>query len=79
MVVPDAGAAADQAMPGQALCYVTGDAASAASAIGHAIDNLPAMRAAAALSAPDVRPMDRHFDELFARYAEIVSMRRRAA
>lgn len=79
MVVPDSGAAADQAQPGQALCYVTGDAASAANVIGQAIDNLPAMRAAAVRAAPAVRPMDAHFDELFARYAQLASSARRAA
>lgn len=91
MVVPDEGAAADQAQPdasdpavvaggtpGRALTYITGDAASAASVIGRAIDNLPAMQAAALAAVPAVRPMDAHFDELFARYAELAAARRAA-
>jgi alpha-1,6-mannosyltransferase len=79
MVVPDEGAAFDQAVPGQALTYVTGDAASAASMIGAAIDTLPALRQAATASAPAVRQMDRHFEELFAAYEQLVSGARRAA
>jgi alpha-1,6-mannosyltransferase len=91
MVVPDEGAAADQAQPdaadpdviaggtpGRALTYLTGDAASAASVIGRAIDNLPAMQAAARAAVPAVRPMDAHFDELFARYATLTADRRAA-
>jgi alpha-1,6-mannosyltransferase len=86
MVVPDEGAAADQAEPdsnrqdppGRALTYVTGDAASAASVIGRAIDNLPVMQAAARAAAAAVRPMDAHFDELFARYAQLAAARRAA-
>jgi alpha-1,6-mannosyltransferase len=86
MVVPDEGAAADQAepdaldatQPGRAMTYVTGDAASAASVIGRAIDNLPAMQAAARAVAASVRPMDAHFDELFARYAQLTAGRRAA-
>jgi alpha-1,6-mannosyltransferase len=79
MVVPDQGAASDQVVPGQGLCYVTGDAASAAQKIGEAIDNLPALRAASVLAAHGVRTMDKHFDELFAAYAAIVAGRQRAA
>lgn len=79
MVVPDEGAAYDQLIPGQALAYVTGDAASAAAKIGEAIDNLPAMRAAMTAAAPDVRTMDRHFDELFGAYARLLEQSRSAA
>ena len=79
MVVPDEGAAFDQLVPGQALSYVTGDAGSAAAAIGAAIDTLPALRAASVLAAPAVREMDRHFDDLFGAYQRIASAARRAA
>lgn len=79
MVVPDQGAAFDQRVTGQALAYVTGDAASAAGAIGAAIDGLPALRAAAVLAAPGVRKMDRHFEDLFGAYEQIASGARRAA
>jgi alpha-1,6-mannosyltransferase len=79
MVVPDEGGASDQAEPGAALRYASGDAASAAAMVGEAIDNLPAMRAAALRMAPDVRTMDAHFDDLFARYTQIAGTARRAA
>jgi alpha-1,6-mannosyltransferase len=79
MVVPDEGGASDQAEPGAALRYASGDAASAAAMVGEAIDNLPAMRAAALRMAPDVRTMDAHFDDLFARYTQIAGAARRAA
>lgn len=79
MVVPDSGAAFDQLVRGQGLAYVTGDAASAASAIGAAIDQLPALRAAATAAAPAVRTMDRHFEALFAAYEGIATRRRLVA
>ncbi len=79
MVVPDQGAAFDQARPGEALTYVTADAASAAAKLGEAIDNLPAMRAAMVAAAPAVRSMDAHFDDLFAAYAAICERGQRAA
>jgi alpha-1,6-mannosyltransferase len=79
MVVPDEGAAFDQLVPGQALAYVTGDAASAAARIGEAIDNLPAMRAAMTAAAPQVRTMDKHFDELFGAYHRLLEQSRNAA
>ncbi|GGD98193.1 glycosyl transferase [Polymorphobacter glacialis] len=75
MVVPDSGAAFDQLVPGQGMAYVTGDAASAASAIGAAIDELPALRAASAAAAPGVRTMDRHFEALFGAYEGIAARR----
>ncbi len=79
IIVPNEGGAGDQLVAGQGLAYVAGDAASAASAIGDAIDGLRALTAAARLAAPGVRTMDQHFTELFARYAELVAGARRAA
>jgi alpha-1,6-mannosyltransferase len=79
IIVPDQGGAGDQRVPGQGLAYTAGDAASAASTISAAIDQLPALRAAARLAAPDVRTMDLHFTELFGRYATLIEARRRAA
>ena len=71
IVVPDGGGAGDQALDGAGVRYAAGDAASAATAIGTAIERLPALRAAAVLAAPGVRTMDRHFAELFGLYAAI--------
>jgi len=79
IIVPDEGSAADHLVTGQGIAYVAGDAASAASAIGAAVDQLAALRAAARLAAPGVRTMDEHFTELFARYAGLVAAHRSAA
>ncbi len=79
IIVPDEGSAADHLVTGQGLAYVAGDAASAASAIGAAVDRLAALRAAARLAAPGVRTMDEHFAELFARYAALVAAHQCAA
>lgn len=79
MVVSDEGAAADQVVPGLGLVYNSGDPASVAAMIVTAIDNLPAMRAAAVAAAPDVRTMDAHFAELFGAYERIAQGARRAA
>ena len=80
IVVPDGGAASDHVRPGLGLTYVTGDGASAAAAIGEAIDQLPLLRANAAAHAPKVRTMDVHFDEMFAAYeAALASGARHAA
>ncbi len=79
IVVPDEGGAGDQAEGGAGIRFVSGDAASAASAIGEVIDRMVPLRAQARLAAAGVRTMDRHFDELFASYAALVEGTRRAA
>lgn len=79
IVVPDEGGAGDQASDGAGVRFVPGDAASAASAIGEAVDRLAPLRARALLAAGGVRTMDRHFDELFASYAALAQGTRRAA
>ena len=79
IIAPDAGGAGDQVVDGEGLRFVAGDPISAAAAIGQAIDNLPRLRAAARLSAPAVRTMDRHFDDLFASYGALLEPRRDAA
>jgi alpha-1,6-mannosyltransferase len=79
IVVPDDGAATDQVEPGVGLRYVAGDAASLAVTIGQALENLPAMQAAAIAAAPGVRDMDRHFDDLFALYEQLAAGARAAA
>ncbi len=68
IVVPDEGGAGDQVVDGAGLRFKSGDAASAASAIGETVDRLPALRAAAILAAPGVRTMDTHFQQLFELY-----------
>jgi alpha-1,6-mannosyltransferase len=79
MVVPDQGSVSDHCSAGQGVTYAAGDAASAANAIGAAVDRLAALRAAARLAAPGVRTMDEHFAELFARYEVLLEAHRRAA
>ena len=69
IVVPDEGGAGDQAADGAGLRFASGDAASAAQAIGALVDGLGPMRDHAVRAAPEVRTMDAHFAELFARYA----------
>jgi alpha-1,6-mannosyltransferase len=79
IIVPDAGGAGDQLVPGQGLAFAAGDAASAALAMGEAIDRLPTLRAASLLAAGGVPTMDAHFRALFDRYAELSTQRRHAA
>jgi alpha-1,6-mannosyltransferase len=79
IIVPDAGGAGDQFVPGQGAIYAAGDAASAAVAIGGAIAQLPALRAASQLGARGVATMDQHFEALFERYQAIADVRRKAA
>ncbi len=79
MVVPDQGSASDHCGAGQGFTFAAGDAASAANAIGAAVDGLAALRAAARVAAPNARTMDQHFIELFARYEMLLATRRRAA
>ena len=79
IIVPDAGGAGDQFVPGQGMRYAAGDAASAAMAIGDAIAHLPALRAASRLAARSVPTMDQHFNVLFDRYGDIAEGRRIAA
>ena len=79
IVVPDEGGAGDQAADAAGVRFTPGDAASAASAIGEAVDRLLPLRAQALLAAGGVRTMDRHFDDLFASYAALTQAARRAA
>ncbi len=79
IVVPDEGGASDQALPGLGLRYAAGDAASAATVIGEAIAQLPALRTATLAAAPATRTMDQHFDDLFSGYAALLGSNRRAA
>ncbi len=71
IIVPDEGGAGDQALPGLGLRYAAGDAASAATVIGHGIAQLPVLRANVLAAAGTVRTMDTHFADLFGRYAAL--------
>ncbi|PZN93070.1 MAG: glycosyl transferase family 1 [Alphaproteobacteria bacterium] len=78
IVVPDEGGAGDQALPGLGLRYAAGDAASAATTIGAAIAQLPALRASTLLAAPGIRLMDQHFIDLFGSYEALLGVRQAA-
>ena len=72
LIVPDAGGASDQFVAGQGARYRAADARALAGAIGALLADGPAgHRARAAAAAGGVRTMDRHFAELFARYAAL--------
>ncbi|WP_426168432.1 glycosyltransferase [Sandarakinorhabdus sp. DWP1-3-1] len=78
IVVPDEGGAGDQALPGLGLRYAAGDAASAATTIGAAIAQLPALRASTLQAAPGIRLMEQHFIDLFGSYEALLEMRQAA-
>ena len=71
MIVPDRGAAVDQLVRGAGAVYRSARERSLERAIERFIDRGPELQRAAAVRASNVRTMDEHFSELFARYAEI--------
>jgi alpha-1,6-mannosyltransferase len=72
LIVPDAGGASDQLVPGQGALYRAADGRALAAAIAGFIDDDPAAhRARAAADAAATRTMDSHFADLFARYAAL--------
>lgn len=72
LIVPDAGGASDQFVEGQGACYRAADPRALAGAIEAFLGGDPAAhRARAAAAAGGVRTMDRHFADLFARYAAL--------
>ena len=72
MIVPDRGAAADQLAPGAGTTFVAGREASLEQAIERLVSHGPEFqRAAAVRAASQVRTMDEHFAELFARYESL--------
>ncbi len=80
LIAPDGGGAADQARLAGGWTYVSGDAASAADAIGDFVATGGAQaRTRAVADAPAVRTMDEHFADLFALYEDLVRPTRMAA
>lgn len=71
MIVPDRGAAPDQLVPGAGTTYRGGSEISLERAIHRFIERGPELQRALAARACDVRSMDEHFAELFARYAAL--------
>lgn len=75
LITPDRGAAADHARASNGIVFASGDAVSAAAAIGRFVD----ARAAGTLTpAPDepVRTMDDHFADLFAAFEAMIAAER---
>jgi alpha-1,6-mannosyltransferase len=75
LIVPDRGATVDQLVRGAGTAYRAGSQISLERAIGRFLDTGPEFQRAAAVRASEVRSMDSHFDELFARYAKLTPAR----
>jgi alpha-1,6-mannosyltransferase len=71
LIVPDRGAALDQLVRGAGGVYRSANERSLEQAIERFIDRGPELQRAAAVRASQVRTMDEHFAELFARYSQI--------
>jgi alpha-1,6-mannosyltransferase len=71
LIVPHRGGAADQVVPAAGLVYRAPRERSLERAIDRFIDRGPELQRAAATRACQVRTMDEHFADLFARYTEI--------
>lgn len=71
LIVPDRGAAVDQLVRGAGAVYRSARERSLERAIERFIERGPELQRAAAVRACNVRTMDEHFAELFARYAKI--------
>ena len=72
MILPDRGAAADQLLPKGGSLYRAGSEISLGRALDRFMDRGPELQRAAAARACQVRTMDEHFADLFARYAQMV-------
>ena len=79
LIVPDRGAAADQLVPGAGGTYRSGNERALADAIQHLVDGGLEVQRLRAVAHGDVRTMDEHFEQLFARYAQLRSADRSAA
>ena len=75
LIVPDRGAAIDQLVRGAGTVYRGGSQISLERAIGRFVDSGPEFQRAVAARSSQVRSMDEHFAELFARYAELAPAR----
>jgi alpha-1,6-mannosyltransferase len=71
LIVPDGGAAVDQFVRGAGAVYRSARERSLERAIERFIDHGPELQRAAAARASQVRTMDEHFAELFARYGQL--------
>ena len=72
LIVPDRGAALDQLVGGTGLVYRAGRERSLEETIMSFVEREPQLQRAAALRARDIRTMQEHFAELFARYEQLV-------
>jgi len=72
LIVPDRGAAGDQLAPNVGVLYRAGSEISLQRALERFVARGPELQRAAAARASDVRTIDEHFADLFARYATIV-------
>jgi alpha-1,6-mannosyltransferase len=68
LIVPDRGATVDQLANGAGTLFRSGSQISLERAIGRFLDRGPELQRAAAVRASQVRTMEEHFAELFARY-----------
>ena len=71
LIIPDRGAALDQLIPGAGTMYRGGCEISLERAIRRFIERGPELQRALAARSCQVRSMDEHFAELFARYSEL--------
>lgn len=71
LIVPDRGAAVDQLVRGAGAVYRSASERSLERAIERFVDRGPELQRAAAARSSNVRTMDEHFADLFARYAQI--------
>ena len=72
LIIPDRGAALDQLVPGAGAVYRSGRERSLEQAIANFVNRGPELQRAAAARASRIRTMRDHFDELFARYEQLV-------
>ena len=72
LIVPDRGATVDQLVSGAGTVFRAASQISLERAINRFIDRGPELQRAAAVRASQVRTMDEHFAELFARYSALV-------
>jgi alpha-1,6-mannosyltransferase len=71
LIVPDRGAAADHLVAGAGLAYRSASQRSLEKAITAFVQRGPELQRALAARNSDVRTIDEHFAELFARYSKL--------
>ena len=75
LIVPDRGATVDQLVPGAGTAFRAGSQISLERALRRFLARGPELQRAAAARASQVRTMEEHFADLFARYAELAPAR----